>query len=67
MISCLSFPSTEIEEESNVKRSYAIRMGRCPFDEVLRRNCYSCARLYDSVVLYRDCCYGVDSVCSTGV
>ncbi|KAH3851839.1 hypothetical protein DPMN_094326 [Dreissena polymorpha] len=59
-------PSTELRE-SYTKRSRETLIGRCLFNDVLRRHCYSCARLYDSIVLYSNCCYGFDNVCSTAV
>ncbi|KAH3851853.1 hypothetical protein DPMN_094340 [Dreissena polymorpha] len=70
IIGCLSYPSIEIRD-SYSRQTKAIRLANCQFDDVLHTNCYSCARLYDSHALFKDCCQGVDTIlaelCASGV
>ena len=53
--SALAFPPEM--RRSYQARSKAMRVGICEVDDDEHTRCYVCARLYNSLELYKDCCY----------
>ena len=51
-----SYPFVEIRRSYH-EQTKALREGYCKFDEMEHQICYQCARLYESLPLYKDCCH----------